>query len=465
MNNKLIAILKHFDEKKYQSLLFFVEIPLFGINKSVLCFFKALKKYAPLYKIYKSDEQKIYAQIFSSAYNLNNFRNLQTQAYKVLLEFLAHANFRNSNFSTYFYLQEVLNISLDIAEKEFALQKKEGLNDELSYLNQFLSNSIYFDFVQTKSAVQGRKTNQANEQGMFMLDCFYLKNKLQYACQLINQQGILQAKIPLSDYEDLANEALSEKFRNESAIKMYALSYLLLKKQELSYFNELKTYLFKDVSAINLKDLKAFFAIAQNFCIRQFNSGKSEFLQILFEIYKKSLDQKVLIENCVILPSTYKNLIIVSLRLKEFEWTESFIENNTKFLPEDERENAQSFSLAMLYFAKGEYQKVINMLSQIQYTDAFYQLDAKKILAKAYYELDEMETLQSLTESFSILLYRHKNIAAQHLDLYKNFNNVLKKLIGSASTSKVKMKKLLEEIQTKPIADKTWIVEKISELV
>ena len=119
----------------------------------------------------------------------------------------------------------------------------------------------------------------------------------------------------------------------------------------------------------------------------------------------------------------------------------------------------------MLYFAKGEYQKVINMLSQIQYTDAFYQLDAKKVLAKAYYELDEMETLQLLTESFSILLYRHKNIAAQHLDLYKNFNNVLKKLIGSASTSKVKMKKLLEEIQTKPIADKTWIVEKISELV
>jgi hypothetical protein len=465
MNNKLIEILKHFDEKKYQSLLLFTEMPLFAINKSVTSFFLSLKNYAPNYNVNQNDEHKIYGKIFTSTYNINNFRNLQTQAYKVLLEFLAHTNFQKSNFSSYFYLQEVLDVSLDIAEKELTLLKKEGLNDELSYLNQFLSNSVYFDFVQTKSAVQGRKTNQANEQGMFMLDCFYLKNKLQYGCQLINQQGILQAKIPLNDYEELANDALSEKFKNESAIKMYALSYLLLKKQELSYFSELKSYLFNDVSTINIKDLKAFFAIAQNFCIRQFNAGKSEFLQVLFEIYKKSLDQKVLIENGVILPSTYKNLIIVSLRLKEFEWTESFIEKNSQFLPENERENAQSFSFAMLYFAKGKYQKVINMLSQIQYTDAFYQLDAKKVLAKAYYELDEMETLQSLTESFNILLYRHKKIAAQHLDLYRNFNNVLKKLIGSTSTSKVKMKKLLEELEAKPVADKTWVVEKINELI
>jgi hypothetical protein len=53
---------------------------------------------------------------------------------------------------------------------------------------------------------------------------------------------------------------------------------------------------------------------------------------------------------------------------------------------------------------------VLHLLGTVEYDDVFYQLDAKTTLMKTYFELDEFQPLQSLKESFRILLSRKKGI-------------------------------------------------------
>jgi hypothetical protein len=52
--------------------------------------------------------------------------------------------------------------------------------------------------------------------------------------------------------------------------------------------------------------------------------------------------------------------------------------------------------LAKLFFKKRDYDKAMPLLVQIKYDDILHNLSAKLMLAKMYYELDEINTLENL---------------------------------------------------------------------
>lgn len=465
MNKKLLLILSQLDKHKLDGLVHFCKNPAYNINKNIAHFFLILSNFYPAFEIDKKNIANIYTQIFESPLNQNHFNNFQTHAYKVLLEFLAHLNLNSLENKSFFYLKELLPISKELVEKELTILKNQKSNFEDYYLEQFRSLNFYFDFMLNKSAAERKKIDFDNEDALFMLTCFYYKNRLKYACEMINVQSILKTKFDESVFEKEANYCLTIKFENELSIKLYALSFLLMKNQATDVFETIKTLLFKKGEKIDKSELKSFYAILQNFCIRKFNAGNTQFLNELFIIYKQSLEIGLLTENKKMLSSTFKNIIFVGLKLKEFNWVEHFIENNVKYLPENERENAQNFSMARINFAKKAYDKVLEKLLYVEFTDVFYQLDAKSLLLKTYYETESIDSLQSLLESFKILLLRQKNVTPQHIQLYKNLVSTTKKLISNSATNKKYVEKLKVKINQQAIADKTWVLEKVEELL
>jgi hypothetical protein len=96
----------------------------------------------------------------------------------------------------------------------------------------------------------------------------------------------------------------------------------------------------------------------------------------------------------------------------------------------------------------------------------FYQLDAKTTLMKTYFELDEFQPLQSLKESFRILLSRKKGISETQRLLYGNFIKLCLKLYRIDVKDNKKVNALKKEIETTSnVADMGWIKEKLLELV
>lgn len=465
MNKKILVVLSKLDSKKIKGLVHFCKNPAFNGNKKIAQFFLVLLDFHPSMNLNEKDIASTYTQIFKASLNRNHFNNFQTQAYKILLEYLAHLNFNTLENKSYYYLNALMPISNELVEKELTLLKNQAPNFEDFYLEQFRSQNFYFDFILNQSAVQRKKIDFDNEGAMFMLTCFYYKNRLKYACEMINVQSILQSKIDIEKFEKEAQYCLTDIFKNELTIKLYALSFLLMKNQKNEIFEIIKPLLFHNGKDIDRNELKSFYAIIQNFCIKKYNAGNTQFLNELFEIYKQSLNIGLLTENKQMLSSTFKNIIFVGLKLQAFNWIEKFINEHVKNLPEKERENAQNFSLARIYFAKKEYDKVLEKLLYVEFTDVFYQLDAKSLLLKTYYETESIDSLQSLLESFKILLLRQKNVTQQHVQLYKNLISVTKKLISNSATNKKYVEKLKEKVSQQSIADKTWVLEKIEEIL
>jgi hypothetical protein len=182
-------------------------------------------------------------------------------------------------------------------------------------------------------------------------------------------------------------------------------------------------------------------------------------------LYKISLEKGILLLNGELGQHHYKNIITISLRLKKFDWVESFIETYTHQLPESARENAYNYNLANVYFSKGEYEKVIEQLREVEYQNLTYALGSKLMLLRTYFELKEDTALSSLIDAFRIYIRRNKKMTSQVKQQYMNTLRFTKKITGIAPYDEKSKIKTIEQIENcKALVLKNWLLEKVKEI-
>ena len=164
-------------------------------------------------------------------------------------------------------------------------------------------------------------------------------------------------------------------------------------------------------------------------------------------------------------PWHYKNIVVIGLRAKDSDWVKGFIQSYKRYLPENDRVNAYTYNLAKFHFYERNFSKVIQLLSSVEYNDIFYNLDSKSMLMKTYYELDEIEPLYSLMDSFRIFLRRKKLVSDHHRTNHLNFIKFLRKMAKVNPRDKKKVLKLKEQLgELRQVADVSWLWEKMNEL-
>jgi len=227
---------------------------------------------------------------------------------------------------------------------------------------------------------------------------------------------------------------------------------------DTQYFFTLKKLLKLHAADFPHQELKELYFYAINYCIRKVNQGEQGFLKELFVIYKECLKENVLIEDEQMSPWTFKNLVGVGLRLKEFQWVEQFIKDNNDLLAEEFRENAFNYNMAELYYYRNDFDKAVNHLNKVEFSDVYYSFDTKKILMKIYFEQDEIDALLSLIASFKIFIKRNVSVSEGNKEAYNNFINVIQQFIKLATQKSAP--ELLKSIEnTKPLADRNWLLE------
>ena len=245
---------------------------------------------------------------------------------------------------------------------------------------------------------------------------------------------------------------------------------MLKTAKDSSYF-KLKKLIYAGSFTENEKH--TYYTFLRNYCAIKINSGNSEYLQELFELNKKVIAEEIILDDGRISEWLFKNFIAVGLRLKEFEWTKSFIEDYSKNLSPKVLHNAYSYNMANLNYAQKEYKHAQTFLIQTEFTDMVYALSSRALLAKIYYETNELESLDSLLHAFRLFLIRLKNISANkketYLNLIKLIENLLKfkQSIITKSTKDIadyKAKTTVKIKQSKNVANKTWLLEKIAQL-
>ena len=290
------------------------------------------------------------------------------------------------------------------------------------------------------------------------LDLFYLSAKLKYTCEMLDRQKVLSADYQNAMIEEVANYLENTPHDQHPSIAIYYQIFLTLTKENgEAHFEKLKQLLNIHFNRISPKEMKHMYLATLNFCIRKVRKKEEKFVKEAFDLFLRGIETRLLYENDHLSPWTFKNVVKLGLRLKQFDWTEQFILKYQNHLSEEFRQNALNYNLADLFYYKKDLGKALEYLQKVEYSDVFYALNSKEMLLKIYYEMNEEEALHNLLASFRIYLKRNKLISDTIRLPYQNFISLLSQTVKSEpKQSSV----LIEKIKnTESLTARNWLLQ------
>ena len=298
------------------------------------------------------------------------------------------------------------------------------------------------------------------------LDYFYISEKLKYYCSLLSWNKIVSLDHKVLFINEIIQIAEKEEFKHIPPIAIYLkIYYIYLEFSNEEHYFDLKKLISNYLDIFPIDEAKDILDSAINYTIQKHNRGKLEYLQESLDLYRASLDKEIIFVNGEITPWTFKNIITIALRLKEYEWTENFINQYGNKINKAFRQNAINYNLAFLNFHLKKYNNVIPLLQKVEYDEEYYGLDSKVQLLITYYELKELEVLSAFLDSFKIYIKRNKNIPVENKLRYSNLISYSRKIMKLEDADTIQIKKLKSEIEQSTSVAKPWLLEKLDELL
>ena len=292
------------------------------------------------------------------------------------------------------------------------------------------------------------------------LDIAYYCQRLTLFANLLTYKNVLQADLDASEIQPfLAFLATTKAVENPLVALHFYLVQTMIAPDDETHFEKLVTLLHAHYQLLSPVEQRDRYTGALNYCVRRINIGDLSYFKKLFTLYQTLLTNGVLLDKGILGAWDYKNIITVGLRVEEYDWVERFLYDFNEKLPDSLRQNALTYNLAKLNFAKENYKKVIELLRDVSYQDMVYTLDSRATLIKTYYLLNEFDALEAAIESFRIFLLRNQTIATTVKKQYQNFLRLVKKLLRLSLQDKKGIADLRTKIETTPLlADKKWLL-------
>jgi hypothetical protein len=467
--SQLIQLLKTLDRKECREFRKWLQSPAHNLRQDVIDLFDYLLSGNHLETKKALEKNRVYKAIYpGQGFNDAEMRQAIHFLFKALENFLLYNELLIDEVRSHTILSKVYRQRQlpKLFQKTIASGQK--IQQIQPYRNhQYYENEYFLQFeLYTYLSGLGRSVPLNLQEVSNANDVAYLANKLQLSCIMLSHQAVFKTEYKM----DLLDDVLkliesSDTFLEIPAIAIYYHSYRAMAGQDREeHFHKLKTLLSKSGSIFPHQELRVIYLLTLNFCISRINAGDSAFVRESYELYRSGFRHGIFLENGVLSRFTFSNAISTGLNLKEYKWVENFIKDYSPFLDEGHRESFVHFNIARLHYEMKEYQKAMRLFVQSDYDDILMSLNAKTMLLKMYYELDEINALESLLGSMRTYLQR-KKVMGYHKQNYQNIIHFTKKLLKTApydSDQHEKLKKALQEAT--PLTERKWLLEQLERL-
>ena len=466
-NSRLVHILKTFSKKEIREFSKWLNSPAHNQREDVVLLFSYLTKRDYLQKDKFLKKERVFPAVYAKeTYDDAKMRQViffllkQVESFLVYQE-LMEDEVRSKTTLASVYRKRHLDKSCDKTLRVIEdLQKKQPYQNEQLLRNEYLLQKEKYAYL------SGFKRTQLNLQEMSdALDITYFADKLRQICLILSHQAVYKKDYQLRLVEEVLVQVESNNFFEAPAIGIY---YYVLKTitnaEEEHYFFELKKQIENHQNSFPTYEIRNIYLLAINYCIKKMNTGNTTFIREAFELFRKGIEKHFLIENDVISKSTFLNVAINGMLLKEFDWVENFIINYQKYLESHHRDSIVVYGLASLYYEKGEYDKSMQHSIQNEINDLTLNLNSKSILLKMYYEEGEFDALESLLGSFATYLQR-KKVMGYHKAGYSNLIKLSKKLLKLNpydKSAKVKLKTEIENTNPLTPSNRNWLLKQVA---
>ena len=458
-SSKIFHLLKSLSTNEITQLRHFLNNPMFNKRADVVAALAFLtdENSRPFGK-----EQLFKAVYAGKAFNEKELHLLSSRLFKLVENFLSTQNMLSDPVlkkihlaKAYRKLKQPKNFQVAIRDAKKLIEKQPLQN--ATTLHQLVAlEDEYYDYI--ASPKRQETTNLQTWSDTF--DAYIIASKLKQACLHLSRKTINQEEYKIGLLEEVLNHIqLHPKTLELPAVAVHYYCYRAITEGDNeAHFTRLREAIHSYSHHFFAGEIRDIYLLAINFCIRRANVGEPRYVKETFELYKNSLEEGFLLEDGVIPESTFSNIVSLALRLKEYEWTEWFINNFENNLKRETKTSIVHFNLAKLRYQQNNLTESLRHLSTINTKASFLMLGAKVMQLKIYYQLGELNALDSLMENLRIYVQRRKELGYRK----KNYDNILyflRKLLELPTYSKKMVGQLRAEIESAEIlTEKEWFL-------
>ncbi len=416
----------------------------------------------------KPIKEQAFQYVYSTKRKYNDvlMRRLMNGLLEDLKKFISVTQFLDAKIETNTFLvnglKEMKQEKLldEVLSKQTKLISDNLKNDSSFYYNRFLLETEKYAMNLSQKQL---KLESRFSQIFSSLEEFYLFNKLKYYCHALNQKNIIKTDFQILYREEILKNLKEGHYKTNAGVMIYYhILLLLLEEDEGINYKKVKKLLQENHYLFAQAEARDMLVFAQNYCIKQINRGRINYLKEVFYFYQFSIEKNLVYENGFISPQTFKNIVSTALRIKKGKWAQLFIKNYSTKVIKQHRANTFNYNMANVHYSQKQYGACLKLLQQVNFKEAFYGLDAKVLMLKTFYEQKDFEALDRFWFSFYMYVKRNHYISDAHKTSYLNFLKFTRKLMTVSNSDISKLKKIKTEIQnTKPISNINWLLEMV----
>ncbi len=246
----------------------------------------------------------------------------------------------------------------------------------------------------------------------------------------------------------------------------YHVLQLHLNEPETSNFYKVKELMSKFEQHLTYDDMAEIYINLENYCKRMIRKGSRDFIAELFNVYDNEIKKEFYWISGRMSIKFYRSAVDIALKLKKYEWAKEFIEKHKNDLSEENMENTYYYALAVYEFSMKNFEKALEILSKVKYTEVYHKTEMKCFLAAVYYELGHDDTLLAHLDSFRHFLTNDKLMSPDRKEYFSNYVKYVKNLCNLRNrTENADAGLLKRKIEDEDVLhNKEWLIEKIHEL-
>lgn len=463
---KLCKLLKKLTPTEFKQLGNYSKSPYYGSKtENVENYYKILKNQNPNFDIDKLKTTKAFKSM-----NIGSFHNLTTKMIRIVEDYYLQITNdkdglkRKQQLAIIYEQRNIYNLSHTYAKTLLEELAKDPIQNTSTYLNRYLLNRGLYSSLGT--SLEEDKGNYLKETYRY-LNHFFLLEEKRLEADYINRENIFGKNKEAYFYKS--------DFIEPTENKTYQLCKKVLKllnEGNNEDFLEIQQFIKEFEKEISREDRIDMLLISINYVLKELTNGNKNLGKELIGLYQFGLNSKLFFINGLLPYKTFLNMVIMGSGLKQLAWAKKIINEYHQYLSEHQKEEYLFLANAFYFFHKGDFEKVISIEQEINFTDLLLSITTKVLVLRAYYELyskDDNYNQLGLNYSlaFDKFLKRNKDkLEELKLLAYKNFSAFYKKLIKHQPIqpiSQKELKKLKENIEGyEVVAVKIWLQDKLN---
>jgi len=469
-SSKLVNLLKAFDAVEWKKFERFVKSEYFNRRPKLIELLALLKKASPNWHPKKLQKKVVYKKLFlKDAYAEQKIVELMNALVKLIEQFwLIEKNidpaekYRNQALV---YQQRGFSNYRDVWFNKSLKALQPQLMEAETYHNHYFKHQLEIH-LQVES--EGFRNQEPNLQALNdHLDTYYICAKLKYYCKVLNYQNFRSYNYNIKMIDAVLKEAEQPHYSKIPSIQIYYHGvFTMLSLDNEENFFSLKKLLKENTSNFSIGELQNIFVLARNFCVKNLNRGKREYVKEALALYKIEIASNIIFEDGKIVDGDCRNIIKLALLANEIDWALQFLK---RYKVEISTE-VYTLSLGNLYFEQKKYIDVLALLLPVSFEEVILSLALRGLILKTYFQLcrsannfDYDEKLEAYIDSFKMFLKRKKESLTRTYLLYLNlvkFTQIINKLYWKPEFDQKKMEAIHQQILENPkTAEWDWLKE------